>query len=79
MITLLALLLLWASYGLAHILRDRKKVARTLVSSTSITSVPTVIDDDIRWSALDDHQLTRLLTQASPASTTPAESVPEER
>lgn len=80
MIVIVALVVLWASYELANRLRDRAEgVARVPVAprrSTTATRAGDDANDTVTWSALDDHQLTRLLTQSSSPRTDTHDDVP---
>lgn len=73
MIVLVALAVLWISYEVANRLRDT-------VEGTESARPTTVLSDaapdreritrTVTWSALDDHQLTRLLIDSASPSTT---------
>jgi len=68
MIVVVALVVLWASYKLANHLRFKLEGAERGHpgrSSTVITETPRSFGGAVSWSALDDHQLTRLLTQSA--------------
>ena len=73
MIILIALSVLWASYGLAEHLRGRVEGAVRRKPGSGISdspiSTPTCSCEDLTWGTLDDHQLTRLLRQAGSRST----------
>lgn len=70
----LGLVIFWASYELANRLRVREeRVERGQPirnSGTSSTEPRKGGGTDVTWSVLDDHQLTRLLTQAGSRTAT---------
>jgi hypothetical protein len=79
MIVVVALIVLWASYALANRLRAKVEGIepghRHRGSGTETAHTPVARDVPCglaSWSALDDHQLTRLLIQS--ASTTTADA-----
>jgi hypothetical protein len=73
MIVVVALLVLWASYRLANYLHAKVEGAergQSVATPVSSTETLGVVGSAVAWSALDDHQLTRLLMQSASTTTT---------
>lgn len=77
MVILIALVFLWTPYAVWKVLRARdagtpSPVQQQPAGARSLGGVQpwTITDDGPVWTALDDRQLTRLLTDSAPGSAT---------
>jgi hypothetical protein len=80
MLTLIAILLLWSPWAATRLIRawrahapDRVHLAPTGVDRSTPSATVRSPDQSQVWSALDDRQLTRLLTDSAPTPSPPGD------
>jgi hypothetical protein len=77
MVTLISLAILWTPFLVTRHLQARRLRSASSAAATPVAARParearagTSSDEDLLWTASDDHQLTKLLTSSAPRTPT---------